>query len=521
MRCALFLVVFLCLASAARAQSAAFAFVLWGEGADGQPVAMARAVVERATACPLLQRASGARQVMTPRQRPPDGRFQDVLVCETLYPIGEAAAVLVGDRRLELPSVSVATPRRVLVMGDSGCRGDLPHKPQPCTGDGFTKVWPFGVIAEDEKRLGADLIIHVGDYNYRNTPRDMVLPPRVTGYDQPLSVKIYDTGDLDDEDVPEEPIGPGYWSQNMQGSPIPDSWPAWRDDFFVPATRLMKTAPWLFVRGNHELCSRAGPGWFYLLDPASALLGGDRAQESCRPQTPPGWRLGAWPKPPAQPFEGQPFPIRIWSPMRLKLGDLDIISIDSANAGDAYLYNLDAYVEQYRRVAAILGERRPTWLVTHRPFWGVVKKIKGRPAGGDDPYGFINVTQQAALARAFPNGLPSNVTAVLSGHMHRFQAIGFGERRPPQLIVGTAGIVLSHVQPAPPSPDDKRPILVPKLDGIDAEVVGLMDHGAMVLEPGKAGAWVGAMVSETGRVLATCDSSWPRQSRSRSVCRLQ
>jgi hypothetical protein len=150
----------------------------------------------------------------------------------------------------------------------------------------------------------------------------------------------------------------------------------------------------------------------------------------------------------------------------------------------------------------------------------VVKSIKGVPVG-NGPYGFINVTQQVALARAFPNGLPSNVTAVLSGHMHRFQAIGFGERRPPQLIVGTAGIVLSHVQPAPPSPDDKRPILVPKLDGIDAEVVGLMDHGAMVLEPGKAGGWVGAMVSETGRVLATCDSSWPRQSRSRSVCRLQ
>ena len=85
--------------------------------------------------------------------------------------------------------------------------------------------------------------------------------------------------------------------------------------------------------------------------------------------------------------------------------------------------------------------------------------------------------------------------------MHRFQAIGFGDRRPPQLIVGTAGIVLSHVQPAPPSPDDKRPILVPKLDGIDAAVVGLMDHGAMVLEPGKDGAWTGAMVSETGRVL--------------------
>ena len=53
---------------------------------------------------------------------------------------------------------------------------------------------------------------------------------------------------------------------------------------------------------------------------------------------------------------------------------------------------------------------------------------------------------------------------------------------------------------------------MPKLDGVDAEVVGLTDLGAMVLEPGKAGAWTGAMVSETGRVLATCDSSWPRQS---------
>jgi hypothetical protein len=105
--------------------------------------------------------------------------------------------------------------------------------------------------------------------------------------------------------------------------------------------------------------------------------------------------------------------------------------------------------------------------------------------------------------------------------MHRFQAIGFGDRRPPQLIVGTAGIILSHVQPVPPSPDDKQPILVPKLDGIDAEVVGLMDHGAMILEPGKAGAWTGSMVSETGKLLATCDSSWPRQSRSQSVCRLQ
>ena len=283
----------------------------------------------------------------------------------------------------------------------------------------------------------------------------------------------------------------------------------------------MKTAPWLFVRGNHELCSRAGPGWFYLLDPASALLGGARDQESCPPQTPAGWQPGAWPKPPALPFEGQPFPVRISPPMRLKLGELDIIS-------HRFGQRRRCLPLQPRRLcrAVPAGRRHPgraTADLAGHPsaVLGRGEKDPGRCRPASEPYGFINVTQQAALAKAFPNGLPSNVTAVLSGHMHRFQAIGFGDRRPPQLIVGTAGIVLSHVQPAPPSPDDKRPILVPKLDGIDAEVVGLMDHGAMVLEPGKAGAWIGAMVSETGRVLATCDSSWPRQSRSRSVCRLQ
>ena len=136
----------------------------------------------------------------------------------------------------------------------------------------------------------------------------------------------------------------------------------------------------------------------------------------------------------------------------------------SANAGDVYLYNLDAYVEQFRSVASILGERRPTWLITHRPFWGVVNKIHGGSAH-HEPSGFINLTEQQALKAAFPNGLPANVMALMSGHMHRFQAIGFGDRRPPQLIVGTAGIVLSHNHPVPPWPGDRQAIWVPRLDG--------------------------------------------------------
>lgn len=505
--------------SVLRAQPAFFAFVLLAEDSNGQPVAIARAVVEGATRCPVLQHASGAWQEMTPRRRP-DGRgFARVLVCETLYPLGQSGVVLVADKRLALPAVSLDTPRRVLLLGDSGCRGEVQTKPQSCAGAGFGKTWPFGTIVGDERRPAPDLIVHVGDYNYRNTPRYMTVPSRVTGYGQPLTVPLYDPGDLDDDDEPELPPPTAYWSQNIEGSPIPDTWPAWREDFFVPAERLLGVAPWIFVRGNHELCSRAGLGWFYLLDPHSPLLGPGRDQLACPAQTPRGFRLGVWPKPPALPFLGDRFPIRLSEPYRVKLGALDIIAVDSADAGDAFVYNVPAYAEQYRKVARMLDERRPTWLATHRPIWGVVKKTKGLAAAGED-FGFVNLSQQTALALAFRDGLPSNVTAVLSGHIHRFQATTFGGRRPPQLVAGTSGMELSNVYPIPPKPDDRQPIRVPKLDGMDATVVGLMEFGAMVLEPGHNGAWTGDMISSAGKVVASCDSRWADGS-GRSVCALK
>jgi hypothetical protein len=271
---------------AAQAQQTAspfFAFVLFGEGTDGRPVPMVRSVAERAMACPALRSSHGGAPVtMTPRRRPVGGQFDDVLVCEARYPVGEAASVFFGDRRIDLPVVSLGTPRRVVLVGDSGCRGDTKDKPQPCTGDGFANVWPFGTMADEEVANRPDLIVHVGDYNYRGTPRGMVVPTRVSGYARDMPVSFYDTGDLDDEDEPDLPIGAAYWSQNMEGSPIPDKWAFWRDDFFLPATRLLPVAPWLLSRGNHELCSRAGPGWFFLLDANSTLLGRERSSRSAR-----------------------------------------------------------------------------------------------------------------------------------------------------------------------------------------------------------------------------------------------
>jgi hypothetical protein len=75
-----------------------------------------------------------------------------------------------------------------------------------------------------------DLIIHVGDFHYRETPC---------------------------------PAG----DSGCAGSPTGDTWPVWRADFFKPAASLLSVAPWIAIRGNHETCDRGGQGWSRTLDP--------------------------------------------------------------------------------------------------------------------------------------------------------------------------------------------------------------------------------------------------------------
>jgi hypothetical protein len=151
----------------------------------------------------------------------------------------------------------------------------------------------------------------------------------------------------------------------------------------------------------------------------------------------------------------------------------------------------------------------------------VVKAAKGGLAPAGAPYGFVNVTQQGALAAAMPMGLPANVGVVLSGHMHRFQASGFAGNRPPQLVVGDGGMAMSEVEPRPARHQPLRSVPVPDFVGADAEVVGLRDFGFMELQPEAKGAWTGTLMSPAGRVLARCDSARPRLGGGQSICTLE
>jgi hypothetical protein len=155
-----------------------------------------------------------------------------ILTCESSIP-KHADEISVSGIRLQPP---IARPEHIAVIGDSGCRLKSGSSPD----DGFQAcndpaAWPFESIAKHISDWGPDLIIHVGDYIYREKP------------------------------CPAGNSGCAGSPHNSPGLRLD----TWRDDFLDPASSLFTAAPIVFVRGNHEKCERAGRGYFRFLSPFS------------------------------------------------------------------------------------------------------------------------------------------------------------------------------------------------------------------------------------------------------------
>ena len=195
----------------------------WVElGPDGS--SSVRAITD--DACPSVM-FDGAPTPMAVRSAP-DQKIENVKPavfpvwgCEIAVPPGAVAAIL-GGKPLPLARPN---PQRILIFGDTGCRLAT-GIPQDCNDP---VAWPFPKIAAMAASARPDLVIHVGDYHYRETacPAD---------------------------------------ARGCVGSPFGYGWDAWNADFFDPAAPLLAAAPWVLVRGNHEDCTRAGEGWFRFMD---------------------------------------------------------------------------------------------------------------------------------------------------------------------------------------------------------------------------------------------------------------
>jgi len=184
-------------------------------GADGAP--HARAVVTD-PACPSV--VVDGRTVRMSERAGKSAPFDDV-VCDAVLE-ANAKRIRVGDRALPAPA---RDPRTVIVLGDTGCRIST-FSAQSCDDPA---AWPFPRIARAIAAAHPDLVIHVGDYLYRE-------------HACPLLARC-------------------------AGSPHGDDAPAWYADFLAPAAPVFAGAPLVLLRGNHEVCDRNGTGWFRYLDP--------------------------------------------------------------------------------------------------------------------------------------------------------------------------------------------------------------------------------------------------------------
>lgn len=434
------------------------AYVVLAESPIDGTVPIARLIVPAGHACPRL--LVEGRAIETTARRNPHPPTFPVEVCEARYPFDRRARIEGTDTGV--PAVK-RRPRHLVVLGDTGCDGGTA---QDC---GKPTSWPFGELAAAAARTGPDLVIHVGDYNYRGTPGEVTVDGR--------SLKVYDAGD----NVPVRlhcRLPHGYASQNVPGSDAFDNWQDWRDDFFEPARDLLGAAPWVFARGNHELCSRAGFGWFYFLDPGSNLLGAGMEQRACPPQD------GIEPR-------------LFTPPYRLDLDGLDLVVMDTANACDFYPNLPAVFAQQLSKVRQLIGAA-PTWLVTHRPVWGVTAASEEAPP--DESYQVLNRTLQQALRQRPDAALPPAVRLVVSGHMHRFQSLAFGTGRPAQLTVGNGGVVL----------DTRQPIgrFSTTAEGSATEGLGIDGFGYLDVLLGDRDAWHGRLVNPLltaeSQLLAEC-----------------
>jgi len=252
-------------------------------------------------------------------------------------------------------------PRRILVLGDTGCRIKPPAL-QDCSD--ITK-WPFPALAASAAKLKPDLVIHVGDYLYR----EAACPVGVVG---------------------------------CANTPWGDNWPTWNADFFAPAAPLLAAAPWVFVRGNHEDCARAGAGFMRLLSPIAF-----DPQAPCAPHL---------------------------KPYAVPAGAANLVVLDDASAPDTSVAMLPDFQSDFAALETIAP--KPLWLLMHRPIWGLVRGPLGIPVGG-------NLTMISAVGN---RSSLAPVELMLAGHIHSFEVINYDSGVPPQILAGHGG---DNLDPTP------------------------------------------------------------------------
>lgn len=344
-----------------------------------------RALPALGAECPAL-RWPGGSAAMTQRSAPgsiasrvaggPPAQFS-AASCEAPWPVG-VTTLQVG--RLAKPLLApVLEPQHIVLVADTGCR--MKQADQAFQACNDPVAWPFARVAAAAAALKPDLIVHIGDIHYRESPCPA---------DQPGCAG-------------------SVWGYGEE---------AWRADFFTPAAPLLNAAPWVFVRGNHEVCKRAGVGWARYLDAAKPAP--DR-----RCEDPALDGVANFTAPYAVPLSA----------------DWQLIVFDSSAAVDLPYRSDDPafqrYAAQLRQVQALARQRPHNIFLNHHPVLGFEASADGHPKPGHA--GLRSVMAAVEPQRLFAPA----VDVVLNGHVHLFEALDFSSDHPATAVLGNSGSAMS------------------------------------------------------------------------------
>ncbi len=387
---------------------------------------------------PMHERVAPAvvalRPTASPEQLSKPSRF-DLRVCEYTLP-EHLHTVSIDGQTLPLPHADI---RHIVVIGDTGCRLKAGSgKWQDCNDPAS---YPFGQIARSAAAWHPDLVIHVGDYLYRENA------------------------------CPADKAG-------CKGSPWGYGSDAWQADFFDPARPLLAVAPWIVVRGNHESCQRAGQGWWRFLDPHSF-----KADQDCDLASQDN--IGNFSAAYAVPLGGH----------------AQVIVLDTAAAPNKPIEPADTRFAQfarlYRQMAGLASQANDNIVANHQPILGFaarkthqhVELLPGNP-----------VLQQAFASRN-PQLFPDNVQLLLSGHVHTWEQVGFANDYPSQFVTGFSGTQEETVPLPAQLPADATPAHGARVNAYSSWASGF---GYMTLDRTGPDSWSAAIRNVDGQIVDTC-----------------
>ena len=370
-----------------------------------------------------------------------------VSVCEVTVP---ADVIRVQSDGVPLP-LPPARIDRIVVIGDTGCRLKQSEKAYQDCND--VAAYPFRRIAQHAADWKPDLVIHVGDYLYRESP------------------------------CPDDHPG-------CAGSPDGYGWDAWNADLFTPGAPLLQAAAWVAVRGNHEDCARAGVGWFRLMDARPFTPGRDCLD--------PGGDVEADYTP--------PFAVPIGGGAQVIVLDLTAVgekplAADSRRAAQV--------AETYDAMAALSKQGGFTFVANHKPILG----FGATEVNGTSQLRPGNLGAQAVLASKSPNLFPETVQVLLSGHIHIWEQLSYATPHPSQFVTGFSG-TLEDVPTIPEHPaatDTPAPGAV-----LESFSVWNGQFGYMTLERQATDRWAATVHDADGHVVRRCEIEG-RHSRCRAV----